>query len=332
MDPNSPRSAANTGRAPTARPSSGAFINDVVRIKTPNTGQSPAGAGSIPGTPPPSSPSPMPSMHSSNDVAPAGSAPTQPPMSKPADPSDAGNTPSTSIKFHVPGVTSEEPEQAPADPGPITTFDRDAPPPVAPRSANPTGKHHQGLRDILSIAGVLVSALLLAFCLITFVFQSYQVDGPSMQTTLQNSDHLIVWKVPKSFANLTHRAYIPNRGDVIVFNEPNLSDFGQDSGKQLIKRVMALPGERVVVKDGVLTVYNQAHPDGFQPDKTLPYGKVIVTTPGNIDERLGDKQIFVCGDNRTNSLDSRVFGPVDSSNIVGKLVLRVLPLNTLKKF
>jgi signal peptidase I len=153
-----------------------------------------------------------------------------------------------------------------------------------------------------------------------------------MQTTLQNSDHLIVWKVQRTLAGITHHAYIPNRGDVIVFSEPGLSDFGQDSGKQLIKRVIGLPGERVVVKDGIVTVYNKDNPDGFQPDKTLPYGKVIVTTPGNVDVTLGESQVFVCGDNRTNSLDSRVFGPVDSKNIIGKLILRVLPLNTVKKF
>jgi len=203
---------------------------------------------------------------------------------------------------------------------------------VADRSSNPTGKRGQGFRDALSIVGVLLSALVLAFCLITFVFQSYQVDGPSMQTTLENNDHLIVWKVGKTWANLTRHHYIPNRGDVIVFNEPGLAELGQDDSKQLIKRVIGLPGERVVVKDGIVTIYNKAHPDGFQPDKTLPYGSVITTSPGNVDLTVPDGQVFVCGDNRTNSLDSRVFGPVESKNIVGKLVLRVLPLNTVKKF
>jgi signal peptidase I len=240
--------------------------------------------------------------------------------------------PTTSIPFHVPGEVRTPQPVRPPEPPAVTTFDRDAPPPVAARGSNPTGKKGQGLRDTISIVGVLASALVLAFCLITFVFQSYQVDGPSMQTTLQNSDHLIVWKVQRTLASITHHAYIPNRGDVIVFGEPGLGDYGQDSGKQLIKRVIGLPGERVVVKDGIVTVYNKDTPDGFQPDKTLPYGNVIVTTPGNVDVTLGDSQIFVCGDNRTNSLDSRVFGPVDAKNIVGKLVLRVLPLNTVKKF
>lgn len=191
---------------------------------------------------------------------------------------------------------------------------------------------HQGLRDALSIITVLLAALILAWGLISFVFQSYQVDGPSMQTTLQNSDHLVVWKVPRTLARVTGHAYVPNRGDIIVFNEPGLADYGQGSNKQLIKRVIGLPGDRVVVKDGVITIYNKQHPNGFDPDKTMPYGKVIPTTSGNIDLTLGSNQIFVCGDNRPDSLDSRVFGPVDVNNVVGKLVLRVLPLNEAKVF
>lgn len=191
---------------------------------------------------------------------------------------------------------------------------------------------HQGIRDALSIITVLLAALILAWGLISFVFQSYQVDGPSMQTTLQNSDHLVVWKVPRTLARVTGHAYIPNRGDIIVFNEPGLADYGQGSNKQLIKRVIGLPGDRVVVKDGAITIYNKQHPNGFDPDKTMPYGKVIPTTSGNIDLTLGSNQIFVCGDNRPDSLDSRVFGPVDVNNVVGKLVLRVLPLNEAKVF
>jgi signal peptidase I len=190
----------------------------------------------------------------------------------------------------------------------------------------------QGLRDIISIVAVLLSALVLAFGLISFVFQSYQVDGPSMQNTLHNDDHLIVWKVPRTWARITGHPYVPSRGDIIVFNEPGLSEFGQGQDKQLIKRVIGLPGDRVVVKDGVITIYDKAHPNGFKPDKTLPYGKNIPTTAGNIDITLTSTQLFVCGDNRGDSLDSRVFGPIDINNVVGKLVLRVLPLNDAEKF
>lgn len=200
---------------------------------------------------------------------------------------------------------------------------------MSPRTTKVT-KPHQGLRDILSIFGVLASALLLAFCLISFVFQSYQVDGPSMQSTLQNNDHLIVWKVSKTIAKATGQHYIPNRGDIVVFNEHS-ADSGTGE-KQLIKRVIALPGERVTVKNNAVTVYNDDFPNGFSPDKTLPYGSVITTTPGNADVTLKEDELYVIGDNRTNSLDSRVFGPIEADQIVGKLILRVLPLNTVTKF
>ena len=222
-------------------------------------------------------------------------------------------------------MNPNEPTQTPSTPEPTVPE-----PQVVGSETNQSS--HQGLRDALSIITVLLAALILAWGLISFVFQSYQVDGPSMQTTLQNSDHLVVWKVPRTLARITGHAYVPNRGDIIVFNEPGLADYGQGSNKQLIKRVIGLPGERVVVKDGSITIYNKQHPNGFDPDKTLPYGKVIPTTSGNIDLTLGANQIFVCGDNRPDSLDSRVFGPVDVNNVVGKLVLRVLPLNEAKVF
>lgn len=192
---------------------------------------------------------------------------------------------------------------------------------------------NQNLHDILSIAVVLLSALVLAFGLISFVFQSYQVDGPSMQNTLFNDDHLIVWKVPRTWARITGHPWVPKRGDIIVFNEPGLAAYGQGQDKQLIKRVIGLPGDRVVVKDGVITIYDKQHPNGFEPDKSLPYAKQIPpVTSGNLDVTLTQDQLFVCGDNRSDSLDSRIFGPININNVVGQLVVRVLPLNEVERF
>jgi len=277
--------------------------------------------------PTPVNPQPTPAVSQLAPVTPqATQQPTQP------MPSLINSRPMTSIQPNRPvgAAPAQQPQQAAAPETPRhSSFEPAKVPEVTPRELK-VKKPHQGMRDVLSIFGVLASALLLAFCLISFVFQSYQVDGPSMQTTLQNNDHLIVWKVQKTLANLTGKHYIPNRGDVIVFNE-HTADSGSGD-KQLIKRVIGLPGERVVVKNGEITVYNNQYPNGFSPDKTLPYGKVIVTTPGNVDVTVGENQVYVCGDNRTNSLDSRVFGPIDSKQIVGKLVIRVLPLNTVTKF
>ncbi len=178
-------------------------------------------------------------------------------------------------------------------------------------------------------------APIIAILLTLFVFQSYQVDGPSMETTLHNNDRLIVWKLPRTWARITGHQYVPKRGDIVILNASGFTNLsGESETKQLVKRVVALPGERVVVKDNVLTVYNNEHPNGFQPDATLPYGQetAIPPTPDNLDVTLSDTELYVCGDNRPQSHDSRRFGPIQTSQIVGKLVLKILPLSDIKKF
>lgn len=182
--------------------------------------------------------------------------------------------------------------------------------------------------DILSTIGVLLLAPIIAILLTAYVFQSYQVDGPSMQNTLHNNDRLIVWKLPRTWARITGHQYVPNRGDIIIFTESGLSNYGdtQDT-KQLVKRVIGLPGDHIVVADGVITVYNKQHPKGFDPDKTLPYGEnnTIPATDNDINITLGSHQLFVCGDNRGDSLDSRIFGPIQTSQVIGKLAARIYP-------
>jgi len=153
-----------------------------------------------------------------------------------------------------------------------------------------------------------------------------------METTLQNQDRLFVWKVPRTIAKITRNPFIPQRGDVIIFAKSDLNEFSGSTKKQLIKRVIGLPGERVVVKNGSLTVYNKEHPNGYEPDKSLPYGSAIVTTPGNVDITVPPGEVFVCGDNRPNSLDSRAFGTVSANDIVGKLAARIFPFNKTKAF
>lgn len=196
-------------------------------------------------------------------------------------------------------------------------------------------KRTSRLKDTLSTIGILLLAPAIAVVLTMFVFQSYQVDGPSMETTLHNNDRLIVWKLPRTWAHITHHQYVPGRGDVIILNQSGLQSFGDASDtKQLVKRVVGLPGDRIVIKDRVLTVYNSAHPDGFIPDDTLAYGKEtdIPPTDNNLDVTLSANQLFVCGDNRPNSLDSRSFGPIQTDQVVGKLVARIAPVNDMKLF
>jgi signal peptidase I len=201
------------------------------------------------------------------------------------------------------------------------------------RPSSPRGEQ---LKSTLGTIGLILIAPLIALCLTLFVFQSYQVDGPSMQQTLHNNDRLIVWKLPRTWAKLTGHQYVPGRGDIIILNEGGLESLGGDASatKQLVKRVIGLPGDRVVIHEGVITIYNTSNPDGIKPDEELPYAADAKMTPtlNEIDVTLGPNEIYVCGDNRSNSLDSRMFGPIKTDQVVGKLVARILPLNQMKRF
>jgi signal peptidase I len=156
-----------------------------------------------------------------------------------------------------------------------------------------------------------------------------------MQNTLHNNDRLIVWKLPRTWARITGHQYVPKRGDIIILTQSGLSSYGDSTDtKQLVKRIIGLPGDHIVIKNGVITVYNAAHPNGFEPDATLPYGEhgAIPPTMNNLEVTLNSTQLFVCGDNRGDSLDSRIFGPIQANQVVGKLVLRVLPLSQAERF
>lgn len=221
--------------------------------------------------------------------------------------------------------------------GPVPVQPAPPPPPPPPnyqvnidKSSDPRFQEPGKLRPVLSFIGLLLTAFLIAFMLNAFVIQSYQVDGQSMEPTLQNDDRLIVDKVPRTLSRITGRSYLPKRGTIIIFNEDNLPGFV--GPKQLIKRVIALPGEHVVVKGTKVTVYNAAHPEGFDPDLAGGYTHNIGESCGDADKVIGPNQIFVMGDNRGNSEDSRCFGPIQADQVVAKLVLRILPLNKSKTF
>lgn len=176
-------------------------------------------------------------------------------------------------------------------------------------------------------------APVLAIFIVAFVFQSYQVDGPSMQPTLETNDRLIIWKVGRTWSRITGNTYMPERGSIIVFVKRGLYDFSSDRDKQLIKRVIGLPGDRVVVEDGVMTVYNNQNPDGFNPDETLGITDSIMgENTHNVDITVREDEVFVVGDHRDNSLDSRSFGTIPASDIIGTLSSRIMPLSEARKF
>lgn len=195
-------------------------------------------------------------------------------------------------------------------------------PPVPPYK-----QHKKGhvLKEIVSTAAVLLLAPIAAIIFTAFVFQFYRVDGPSMEQTLQNNDRLIVYKLPKSVANITNNAYVPSRGEIIVFNKAE----GNGENRQIVKRVIAVPGDRVVIKDAKVTIYNSQHPDGYDPDLGTEHYESTIPTTGDVDLTVKEGEVFVLGDNRPNSLDSRSFGVVKSEDIVGKLVMRVFPFKPI---
>lgn len=188
------------------------------------------------------------------------------------------------------------------------------------------------IKEHLTTILILIAAPLLAILITAFVFRTYQVDGPSMETTLQDNDRLIINKIPATIAKVTNGDYIPARYDIIVFTHRGQFGGGDSTEKQLIKRVIGLPGDRVVVKDGVVTVYNSENPDGFEVDKFGPEAAVVDSTAGNIDETVKDGEIFVMGDNRANSLDSRNLGAVRADDIIGKLTFRIYPFQKWEAF
>lgn len=181
---------------------------------------------------------------------------------------------------------------------------------------------------IVSLFVTIIVALLLVQVINVFFLQSYRVYGSSMYSTLSNNDRLIISKFSKTASKITGKTYQPKRADIIVFQSP------VDPDIQLIKRVIGLPGDRVVVKDGSITVYNKENPNGFNPDDA-PYGEDLPKTSGNADITVPKNHIFVSGDNREggNSLDSRnELGTVPEENIIGTLKVRIWPLNDAKFF
>ncbi len=202
-----------------------------------------------------------------------------------------------------------------------------ATPPVAPKS-----NRGETAKSILSTVAIFLLAPLIAVLLTAFVFQSYEVDGPSMETTLQNQDRLIVYKLPKTWTRIWGNDYIPNKGDVIVFTRHSSDEFSEEGDRQLIKRVIGVPGDRVVIKGGTVTVFNEENPSGYNPDKGQEYSKSFSKTEGSIDTSVDEGEVYVLGDNRGNSLDSRIFGPIKSEDIGGELVMRIYPFNKFDAF
>lgn len=192
-------------------------------------------------------------------------------------------------------------------------------------------KPNQQLKDIFGVALFVAAVFIGAWLINLFIFRSFNVDGPSMQDTLFTGDRLIVNRLPVTFAHIRGNQYVPERGQVIVFKNPQYQTGMSD--EYVVKRVIAFPGERVVVLDGELRVYNSDHPDGWDVDAEYP--GALAPTDGKVDTTVPDGELFVAGDHRQAgfSFDSRNgLGTIPFDNIVGPVAFRVYPFDRLRAF
>ncbi len=225
---------------------------------------------------------------------------------------------------------------------------------------------HPLLKDLLSLAIFVTCVVAGTMLLNAFVFRSYNVVGQSMENTFHNNDRVIVNRLPVTWAHFMGQEYVPKRGDVIVFanvdaeeeerlKQEKADELGVDVSEvgdlltcaapagqpdqYLIKRVIAFPGERVTVKDGVMKVYNDEWPDGYEVDE-LWRNEEEDTGPkkdvsGQVDMTVPEGEIFVAGDNREGqySFDSRSgLGTIPYCRIIGPVAMRIYPLNKISFF
>ena len=158
----------------------------------------------------------------------------------------------------------------------------------------------------------IVVALSIFVVVYLFLVQPHEVKGSSMEVSFHNNEYILTDKISYRFIN-------PDRGDVIIFKAPNNPEV------DYIKRVIGLPGDKVKVEKGYVYVNDQKLTENYLREKTYLYPGSFMGEGVNI--TVPKDHLFVMGDNRAHSSDSREFGPVLRDSIIGKAFLRYWPLS-----
>lgn len=174
---------------------------------------------------------------------------------------------------------------------------------------------------VLRFVGELVHVVVISLAIILpiryFLVQPFYVKGASMEPNFYDHEYLIINEISYRFMD-------PSHGDIVVFRYPN------DPQQYFIKRVIGIPGERVIISDGRVHIYDSENPAGYLMDESEYLENQH--TPGEKDVTLGEDEFFLLGDNRIASLDSRVFGAVPGQFIVGKVWFRGWPPERIRFF
>lgn len=169
---------------------------------------------------------------------------------------------------------------------------------------------------ILEVVQIVIISAAIIIPIRYFLIQPFYVKGASMEPNYFDHEYLIIDEISYRFDD-------PVRGEIVVFRYPeNPSEF-------FIKRVVALPGETIEITDGKVIIYNNDNPSGVVLDEAY---LDVEQTFGKKRVSLNEDEFFVLGDNRDKSLDSRTFGPIRRSDIVGRVWLRGLPLSRIDVF
>lgn len=187
------------------------------------------------------------------------------------------------------------------------------PPETKLREENKLPEHSSG-HSVWEWAKVIVVALIISLPIRFFVAEPFIVNGASMDPTFSTGQFLIVDR-------LTYRFEAPQRGDVIIFEYPN------NPQVYYIKRVIGLPGESVHISDGKVYIATSTGAKPFELSE--PYIASDHASQDTLDAVLGPTQYFVMGDNRAQSSDSRIWGPLDAHFIIGRPIVRLFPLTTI---